>query len=47
VEGAAGAEVFTGFAQLNATIDHIDYVEAVEHVIDKALRDKTGHEIVA
>jgi hypothetical protein len=39
MEGAAGAVVFAGFAQLNATIDHIDYIEAIEHVIDKTLWD--------
>jgi len=43
MEWAAGVVVFAGFAQLDATVHHFDYVDAVQQVIDKMLRD-AAHE---
>jgi hypothetical protein len=37
VERAAGAVVFAGFFEFYTAIDHIDYVEAVEQVVNKTL----------
>jgi len=43
VEGAAGFIVFAGFFQPYAAVDHVDYVDAGEQVINKGLRDSSGH----
>lgn len=43
MEWAAGTVILTGFAQFDATIHRIDYIDAVEQVVNKALRDHAGH----
>jgi hypothetical protein len=45
MERAAGAVVLAGFAQFDAAIHRIDYVDTVKQVVNKALRDHAGHKM--
>ena len=44
VKGAAGLVVFAGLFQLDTTVDHVDYIDAIEQVINKCLGYSSSHQ---
>ena len=43
MKGATGLVVLAGFFKLHTTVNHIDYIDAVEQIINKGLRNQSSH----